>query len=87
MKFDFDAVYHDIVWDQRIVWSYEMHLNGARISVSVGSVELDPVPGGTRLVMTEQGAFLDGLDSNEQRRAGTEELLNNLGNYLGSSAG
>jgi uncharacterized protein YndB with AHSA1/START domain len=83
MEFDFDAIYHDIVPDSRIVWSYEMHLNGARISVSVGTVELTAVPGGTTLVMTEQGAFLDGLDTNEQRRAGTEELLNNLGRYLG----
>jgi uncharacterized protein YndB with AHSA1/START domain len=82
MKFDYDAVYHDIVADSRIVWSYEMHLNGARISVSVATVELAPVPGGTTLVMTEQGAFLDGLDTNEQRRAGTEEFLNNLGRYL-----
>lgn len=82
MKFDFEATYHDIVPNERIVWSYEMHLNGARISVSVGTVELTPAPGGTTLVMTEQGAFLDGLDTNEQRRAGTEELLNNLGNYL-----
>lgn len=82
MKFAYDAIYHDIVPDSRIVWSYDMHLNGARISVSVGTVELSAVPGGTRLVMTEQGAFLDGLDTNEQRRAGTEELLNNLGSFL-----
>jgi uncharacterized protein YndB with AHSA1/START domain len=82
MQFDFDAIYHDIVPDSRIVWSYEMHLNGARISVSVGTVELSGVPGGTKLVMTEQGAFLDGLDTNEARRGGTEELLNNLGKYL-----
>ena len=83
MEFDFDAIYHDIVQDSRIVWSYEMHLNGTRISVSVGTVELTGVPGGTKLVMTEQGAFLDGLDNNEARRGGTEELLNNLGKYLG----
>ncbi len=82
MKFDFDATYYDIVADSRIVWSYDMHLNGARISVSVGTVEISPVPGGTKLVMTEQGAFLDGLDTNEQRREGTEQLLNNLGAFL-----
>jgi uncharacterized protein YndB with AHSA1/START domain len=82
MKFAYDGVFHDIVPDSRIVWSYDMHLNGARISVSVGTVELTSVPGGTRLVMTEQGAYLDGLDTNEQRRAGTEELLTNLGTYL-----
>lgn len=82
MEFEFDATYHDIVPDARIVWSYDMHLNGARISVSVGTVELAGVPGGTRLVMTEQGAYLDGLDTNEQRAAGTRALLDNLGRYL-----
>jgi uncharacterized protein YndB with AHSA1/START domain len=82
LKFDFDAVYHDIVPNSRIVWSYEMHLNGARISVSVATVELTPAPGGTTVIMTEQGAYLDGLDTNEQRRAGTEEFLDNLGKYL-----
>lgn len=85
MKFEFDATYQDIVADQRIVWSYDMHLNGARISVSVGTVELAPVPGGTRLVMTEQGAFLDGLDTNAQRAEGTAVLLDKLGEFLTGS--
>jgi uncharacterized protein YndB with AHSA1/START domain len=84
MHFDFDAVYHDIVADSRIVWSHEMRLNGARISVSVATVELTPIPGGTTLVMTEQGAYLDGLDTNEQRRGGTEQFLDSLGKYLAS---
>ena len=34
--------------------------------------------------MTEQGAFLDGLDTNAQRREGTEQLLGLLGRYLES---
>jgi uncharacterized protein YndB with AHSA1/START domain len=81
--YDFDATYHDIVEDERIVWSYDMHVDGRRMSVSVATVELSPVSGGTRLVMTEQGAFLDGLDTNEQRREGTEQFLDNLGKHLG----
>ena len=80
--FDFDLTYYDIVEDERIVWSYEMRMDGRRISVSLGTVELRPVAGGTALVMTEQGAFLDGLDTNEQRREGTEQLLDALGTYL-----
>jgi uncharacterized protein YndB with AHSA1/START domain len=80
--FDFDATYYDIIDNERIVWSYDMHMDGRRISVSVATVTLAPVPGGTTLAMTEQGAFLDGLDTNEQRRGGTEQFLTDLGTYL-----
>jgi uncharacterized protein YndB with AHSA1/START domain len=82
VTFDFDATYYDIVPNSRIVWSYDMRMNGTRISVSVATIELTPVPGGTTLVMTEQGAFLDGLDTNAQRREGTEQFLDSLGGYL-----
>jgi hypothetical protein len=34
--------------------------------------------------MTEQGAFLDGLDTNDQRRAGTEQFLDDLADFLTS---
>ncbi len=33
------------------------------------------MPGGTKLVLTEQGAYLDGLDTNAQRAEGTEQFL------------
>ena len=80
--FDFDATYCDIVENERIVWTYDMLMDGRRISVSLATVQLSPVPGGTRLVMTEQGAFLDGLDTNDQRREGTEQFLDSLANFL-----
>jgi uncharacterized protein YndB with AHSA1/START domain len=80
--FEFDAVYGDIVENERIVWTYDMRMDGRRISVSLATVEIAPTPGGTRLVMTEQGAFLDGLDKNEQRREGTEQFLDNLATFL-----
>ena len=81
-RFEFDATYQDIVENSRVIWSYDMHLDDRRISVSVATVELTGVPGGTQLVMTEQGAFLDGLDTNDQRRQGTEEFLGSLGEFL-----
>ena len=59
-----------------------MHLNGRRISVSVATVEISGGPGGTQLILTEQGAFLDGLDTNEARHGGTKELLDKLGAFL-----
>lgn len=78
----YDALYYDIVPEQRIVYSYEMYQDGARISVSVATVELTPVQGGTRLTFTEQGAFLDGLDTAKEREHGTGEVLDDFGRAL-----
>ena len=58
----FDATYLDIVPDERIIYAYEMTIDGQRISASLASIELRPVPGGTHLSLTEHGIFLDGLD-------------------------
>jgi uncharacterized protein YndB with AHSA1/START domain len=79
----YDAVYQDIVPDERIVYSYDMLMDGTRISVSLATVEFKPSGEGTRLVFTEQGAFLDGLDTADQRRQGTGSLLDALGEELG----
>ena len=70
--------YQDIVPDERIVSTYDMHMNGERISVSLATTELKPEGNGTRLVYTEQGAFLDGYDTPAQREHGTRELLEAL---------
>jgi uncharacterized protein YndB with AHSA1/START domain len=78
----FDAVYHDIVPDQRIVYAYEMSLDQRKISVSLTTFELQPAGTGTRLVMTEQGAFLDGYDDAGSRERGSNFLLDALGNSL-----
>ncbi len=78
----FDGVYWDIVPNERIVYSYEMHLDEAKISVSLTTIELKPVGAGTRLVFTEQGAFLDGWDHPAERERGTGELLDALGASL-----
>jgi uncharacterized protein YndB with AHSA1/START domain len=78
----FDAVYHDVVADERIVYSYEMHLDDRKISVSLATFELKPVGTGTHLVMTEQGAFLDGYDDAGSRERGSTFLLDALGNFL-----
>jgi uncharacterized protein YndB with AHSA1/START domain len=78
----YDALYQDIVPDERIVSTYEMHMNDARISVSVATVELRREGSATRLVFTEQGAFLDGLDTAAEREHGTRELLEALAAVL-----
>jgi uncharacterized protein YndB with AHSA1/START domain len=82
--YTYEARYQDIVPDERFVYAYDMHMGDQRISVSLGTVELSPEGEGTRLTYTEQGAFLDGLDSAAQRQSGTGQLLDALGKYLES---
>jgi uncharacterized protein YndB with AHSA1/START domain len=84
-SFRYDALYYDIVPDQRIIYSYEMYANDARISVSVATIEFAATPEGTALTWTEQGAYLDGFDGPEApqlRRGGTAEMLDGLAKYL-----
>jgi uncharacterized protein YndB with AHSA1/START domain len=76
--YTFDSRYQDIVPDERIVYTYEMHLDDTRISVSLATVEFRPQDSGTRLVFTEQGAFLDGHDTPEDREQGTNGFLEAL---------
>ena len=78
----FHGLYYDIVPNERIVFSYDMHLNDLRISVSLTTIELRPEAGKTRLVFTEQGAFLDGFDNVEGREEGTQGMLDALGEAI-----
>lgn len=80
--FVFDVSYHDIVPNHRIVYSYEMQMNGQRISVSVATVEITPDGSGSKLTVTEMGAYLDGLDTREMREQGTNALIDALGASL-----
>lgn len=85
VSYRYDARYYDIVPDQRIIYSYEMYADGARISISVATIEFAATAGGTALTWTEQGAYLDGFDGAEApqlRKGGTEEMLNGLAKYL-----
>jgi uncharacterized protein YndB with AHSA1/START domain len=81
----YDALYYDIVPDERIVYSYEMYADDARISVSVATIEFAKSGDGTSLTWTEQGAYLDGIDGPQApalRKEGTTEMLEALTPYL-----
>lgn len=71
----FRSRYHDIVPERRIVYAYDLVLDGRLVSVSLATIELHPEGSGTRLVLTEHGAFLDGLDDPAAREHGTGKLL------------
>ncbi|HEV7371541.1 SRPBCC family protein [Arenibaculum sp.] len=70
--------YEDIVQDTRIVSSSVMTAGGRRSFIGLVTVDLRPERGGCRLVFTEQGAYLDGLDRPEGHEAGWTEMLDKL---------
>jgi uncharacterized protein YndB with AHSA1/START domain len=78
----FDATYHDVIPNERLVYSYEMHLDDKKISVSLATMQLKAEGGKTTLMVTEQGAFLDGYDDAGSREQGTGHLLDALGASL-----
>jgi uncharacterized protein YndB with AHSA1/START domain len=79
---DFDAIYHDVIPNERLVYSYIMHIDDKKISASLATVQLKAEGERTRLSITEQGAFLDGYDDAGSREHGTGKLLDLLGASL-----
>jgi len=78
----FDAIYQDIVTNERIINAYSMTMGGNRISASLATTEFRPAGNGTILVFTEQGAYLDGHDNVAQREEGTRQLFEALAKEL-----
>jgi uncharacterized protein YndB with AHSA1/START domain len=78
----FDATYYDVVPNERLVYTYEMHLDARKISVSLATMQLKAEGTKTTLMVTEQGAFLDGYDDAGSREHGTGDLLDALGASL-----
>jgi uncharacterized protein YndB with AHSA1/START domain len=79
----FESLYLDVVPERRLVYAYDMYWQGKKISVSLASVEFVLAGKGTKLVHTEQHAFLDGHEDGGSRERGTRMLLDNLAAYLG----
>lgn len=78
-----DKVFLEIAEDERILFAYTIVVGGRSLSASLVTVEFHVTDaGGTRLVLTEQLAYLDGHYDLEQRRHGTEEGLDRLVAHL-----
>ena len=84
---EFRSRYHDIVDGERIVFAYDLLLDGRRVSVSLTTVAVRPDGDGTRLVFTEHGAFLDDLEDPAEREHGTGLLLDGLTAFLANASG
>jgi uncharacterized protein YndB with AHSA1/START domain len=80
----FESTYHDIVEGERIVYS-SMSCGDTLATVSLTTVELVPTEEGTRLVLTEQGVYLDGHEQPSWRERGTADQLTALGARLAES--
>jgi uncharacterized protein YndB with AHSA1/START domain len=79
---EFRAEYRDIVENARIVYVYDLYVNDTKISVSLATIEFAKAGKGTKLTVTEQGAFLDGYEDGGARERGTADLLDRLGRSL-----
>jgi uncharacterized protein YndB with AHSA1/START domain len=78
----FTARYHAIEPSGRIVYAFDMHVEDQHFSVSLASVEFVPTARGTRMLFTEQAAFLTGEDGLKSREAGTAAHFERLGSAL-----
>ena len=78
-RMTFETLYRDIVPDQRIVYTSTLSAGADLVTVSLTTVEFTPGDdGGTRLVLTEQGAYLDGREEPAWREHGTADQLEAL---------
>jgi uncharacterized protein YndB with AHSA1/START domain len=78
----FESTYHDIVPYARMVFSSTLSVGEQVATVSITTVELSPSGDATRLLLTEQGTFLDGLERPSWREEGTAQQLDALGTEL-----
>lgn len=80
-----EARYCDIVPDERIVTTSTLRTGERLSTASVTSVEFHGDDAGTRVVLTEHGAYLPGQERPEWREQGTAQQLDNLGVELTSA--
>ena len=79
----FETLYRDIVPEQRIVYTSTLSAGADLMTVSLTTVEFTPAEdGGTRLILTEQGAYLDGQEQPAWREQGTADQLEALAAQL-----
>jgi uncharacterized protein YndB with AHSA1/START domain len=82
----FESCYADIVHGERIVYTSTLYADDTPITVSLTTVEFSPAGRGTRLLLTEHGAFLDGHEQPGWREQGTRDWLGALDTELRRAA-
>ncbi|MBI1251798.1 MAG: polyketide cyclase [Alphaproteobacteria bacterium] len=82
-RFTNDCLYHDIVENERMIFSYHMTINGEPFSVSMTSVVIAPEGAGARVTFAEDIYLLVDGFAIADRIEGSELLLSNLAKALG----
>lgn len=81
-----ESLYREIVTDTRIVYTSVLAEDDTVATVSLTTIELVSEAGGTRLVLVEAGAYLDGREQPAWREQGTSHWLEALGSELTAQA-
>ncbi|NZA26490.1 SRPBCC domain-containing protein [Luteimonas sp. SJ-92] len=74
--------YEQILPQQRIVYTSTLSSGGALGFAGLVTVEFEDAGGQCRMLLTEQGAYLDGSDDSAGHRAGWNDMLDALGEHL-----
>jgi uncharacterized protein YndB with AHSA1/START domain len=77
-----EALYQEIVHDERIAYTGVLSEDETMATLSLTTVEFVAEGGGTKLVLVEAGAFLDGREQPAWREQGTADWLDALGRHL-----
>ncbi len=81
-RITWESLYREILADKRIVYTSVLCEDGTVATVSLATVELSAEDSGTRLVLVESGAYLDGREQPAWREQGTGDWLDALGRHL-----
>jgi uncharacterized protein YndB with AHSA1/START domain len=81
------ATYHAIVPNERIVFVYDMYVNGALVSVTLGTAAFAAKGRSAQLSYTEQSVYFDtpfgpAAQGPAGRKQGTEQLMDQLARAL-----
>lgn len=80
----YTARYHVISPNDRLVYAYDMHIDGVHLSVSLATVTFEAQGALTKMTYTEQAVYLLGEDGGVSRRGGTGAQFDRLDTYLTS---
>lgn len=81
-RITWESLYREIVPDERIVYTSVLSEDETVATLSLTTVEFAAGGEGTRLVLTEAGAYLDGREQPAWREEGTGGWLDALGRHL-----
>jgi uncharacterized protein YndB with AHSA1/START domain len=77
-----DTFYEDIVPGRRIVAADRMKIGGNFVSAGLVTIEILASEKGTDLILTHQGAYVEGSGGPEMRKGGWIALIDRLGEEL-----